>query len=675
MLQMKEVTVGAIGTCCYILWDDARTDCVVIDPGDEPERIRKAADGRTIAAILLTHGHFDHIGAVRALMTPETELVVHAQDAPMLFNPQENASLLMGAPVTAPEATKLVHEGDTVMAAGLTFTVLHTPGHTAGSVCYQIGDKLFTGDTLFRFGCGRTDLPTGSSEQMQASLARVVPMARIWKFTPDMETKMSNEIQQGLQDDLTTIEPDLMNMTRLFSLPDSVWDAPEYHFAAAIEGGQYVIRFYGKTQAAQGVTDIPSDADARIQALHRRRALRRLCRQTLYDLLRKETGIHPPWGSMTGIRPTHLMYEALNEGMSMADAQEHLVHQFDVAPEKAALLAELVSVQQQLPPPGDDWMDVYIGIPFCTTRCTYCSFSSGELGDGHLVAPYLTALFREMDACAQLLRDAGKKLRAVYVGGGTPTSLNEEQLPRLLEKMMQCFPCAMEYTVEAGRPDTLTLPKLEAIRRAGVQRISINPQTMNDKTLRVIGRAHTAQQVEEAYAMARTANIHHINMDVIAGLPGENIDDFARTMDAALRLKPESLTVHTLAIKRSSRLHLENAPLPDGETASRMVQLGLDTAHQLGMKPYYLYRQKYMAGNQENVGYALPGHACQYNVDIMEETTHILALGAGGISKRVYPEEGHIGRAPNVSNIEQYIARVEEMIGRKRALFLPEMPL
>ena len=198
---------------------------------------------------------------------------------------------------------------------------------------------------------------------------------------------------------------------------------------------------------------------------------------------------------------------------------------------------------------------------------------------------------------------------------------------------------------------------------------------MNDKTLRVIGRAHTAQQVEEAYAMARTANIHHINMDVIAGLPGENIDDFARTMDAALRLKPESLTVHTLAIKRSSRLHLENAPLPDGETASRMVQLGLDTAHRLGMKPYYLYRQKYMAGNQENVGYALPGHACQYNVDIMEETTHILALGAGGISKRVYPEEGHIGRAPNVSNIEQYIARVEEMIGRKKALFLPEMPL
>ena len=183
-MKVLSLMVGPIMTNCYILCDEEAKVCAVIDPGDEPERIRKAADGRTIAAILLTHGHFDHIGAVRALMTPETELVIHVQDAPMLSNPQENASFLMGAPVTAPDATKLVHEGDTVTAAGLTFTVLHTPGHTAGSVCYQIGDKLFTGDTLFRFGCGRTDLPTGSSEQMQASLARVVPMARNLEIYP-----------------------------------------------------------------------------------------------------------------------------------------------------------------------------------------------------------------------------------------------------------------------------------------------------------------------------------------------------------------------------------------------------------------------------------------------------------------------------------------------------------
>ena len=204
----------------------------------------------------------------------------------------------------------------------------------------------------------------------------------------------------------------------------------------------------------------------------------------------------------------------------------------------------------------------------------------------------------------------------------------------------------------------------------GVDRISINPQTMVDRTLQVIGRAHTAAQVEEAYAMARAEGIGNINMDVIAGLPGETLADFAVTMEAARRLQPQSLTVHTLAIKRSSRLHLENAPLPDGDTAAAMVRMGTETAYGLGMRPYYLYRQKYMAGNQENVGYALPGFACQYNVDIMEEHSHILALGAGGISKRIYPEEGHIGRAPNVSNIEQYIARVDEMIGRKRELFI-----
>ena len=471
---------------------------------------------------------------------------------------------------------------------------------------------------------------------------------------------------------LDTIQPELMTITRLFGLPDEAWSPPRYAFTVAEEARHYVCRFTDGEQHAEGRAPIPDDADDRLRELHRKRAVRRLCKQTLYDLCRQVTGIHPPWGSLSGIRPTHLIYEGLDMGLTLDAASARLIEQFDVTEEKARLLTEIVEVQRQLPPPGDQWMDVYVGIPFCTTRCAYCSFSSGEIGKGKLVEPYLTALLRELDAGSRLLRDAGKKLRAVYVGGGTPTSLDEDQLKRLLDALMGHFPGAVEYTVEAGRPDTITPGKLRAIRDAGVTRISINPQTMNDRTLQVIGRAHTAAQVIEAYAMARSADIHHINMDVIAGLPGESVDDFAVTMDAAKTLSPESLTVHTLAIKRSSRLHLENAPLPDGETAARMVAMGLDTARALGMRPYYLYRQKYMAGNQENVGYALPGHACQYNVDIMEETTHILALGAGGISKRVYPEEGHIGRAPNVSNIEQYIARVDEMARRKRVLFLDE---
>lgn len=474
-----------------------------------------------------------------------------------------------------------------------------------------------------------------------------------------------NELETYLE----AIRPDLMNVTRLFALPDSDWDAPRFTFRMAEEDGRYTCVFTDGERRAEGSVAVPQDEDDRLRALHRKRAARRLCKQTLYWLCREATGIHPPWGSLTGVRPTHLMYEALGEGMSVPDAVAYVRREFDVSEEKARLMGEVAQVQSLLLPPDDRMMDVYIGIPFCTTRCAYCSFSSGELGKGQLVEPYLRSLFAEMRACAELLEESGHKLRAVYVGGGTPTSLNGEQLSRLLERMMQLFPNACEYTVEAGRPDTITAEKLRAIRAAGVGRISINPQTMNDRTLRVIGRAHTAAQVYEAYELARRESIRHINMDVIAGLPGEGADEFAATMAAARLLKPESLTVHTLAIKRSSRMHLENAPLPSGETAALMVRMGRQTAHELGMRPYYLYRQKYMAGNQENVGYALPGHACQYNVDIMEETTHILALGAGGISKRVYPQEGQIGRAPNVANIEQYIQRVEEMIKRKRELF------
>ena len=477
----------------------------------------------------------------------------------------------------------------------------------------------------------------------------------------------------GLAAYLDTIEPDLMPVTRLFQLPETVWDAPaRFSFSAAEEGGGYRVTFRDREtgRSLSSFAPAPDAEDPRIRELHRRRTARRLCKQTLYDLCREITGIHPPWGSLTGVRPTRLMLEALEAGLSPEAAVERLETRFDVTRPKAELLLEIAGVQRALPAPDDRQIDVYIGIPFCTTRCAYCSFSSGEIGNGRLVTPYLDALEKELAACAQLMRESGKALRALYVGGGTPTALSEEAFARLMDMMTRFFPGAPEITVEAGRPDSLSRGKLRAIREAGVSRISINPQTMNDETLRVIGRAHTAEQVRQAYRMAREEGFRHINMDVIAGLPGETDKDFAHTMEEARALSPESLTVHTLAIKRSSRMHLENTPLPDGDMTARMVALGLETARSLGMQPYYLYRQKHMAGNLENTGYALPGHACLYNVDIMEETTHILAAGAGGISKRIWPDEGHITRAPNVSNIEEYIARTEEMIARKRDLFL-----
>ncbi len=472
---------------------------------------------------------------------------------------------------------------------------------------------------------------------------------------------------------LDTIEPELRVMTRLFGLSEEVWEEPRrFAFRAEKTEEGYRMTFWDEAGQAQRSVPVPNHPDERIQILHRKRAARRLCKQTLYDLLRQRTGIHPPWGSLTGVRPTHLMLEALEEGLTPEAARERLIRDFDVTPDRAALLAEIAGEQGKLPPSGDDWMDVYIGIPFCTTRCAYCSFSSGEIGDGSAVKPYMGALLREMRACGEILRRSGKKLRALYVGGGTPTALPLGAFRQLLEAMGSFFPDALEYTVEAGRPDTLTREKLRAIRSAGVGRISINPQTMNDRTLQVIGRAHTAAQVREAYALAREEGIGHINMDVIAGLPGEQEEDFARTMAAARELSPESLTVHTLAIKRSSRMSLENHPLPSGEGTARMVELGRETARALGMAPYYLYRQKYMAGNLENTGYALPGHACLYNVDMMEETTHVLAMGAGGISKRIWPEEGRISRAPNVSNLRDYLLRTDEMIARKWDLFIGE---
>ncbi len=529
---------------------------------------------------------------------------------------------------------------------------------------------------------------------------------------------------------LETIQPELVTTARLFGMEQLLDGFPGHaplQMKAEETESVFRVTFSDGTEtvsreaplpdagsAGTGPQPLPDEGTAgapgeafRIRELHRKRAARRLCKQALYDFCRKKTGVHPPWGSLTGVRPTHLMLEALSEGLSPEAAVQRLIRDFDVTEEKARLLARIAQVQAALPAPGDSWMDVYIGIPFCTTRCAYCSFSSGEIGSGKLVRPYLDALFREMEAGAEILAESGRHLRAVYVGGGTPTSLPEKAFRELLRHMTDFFPGAMEYTVEAGRPDTLNREKLRTVREAGVRRISINPQTMNDRTLRVIGRAHTALQVREAYALAREEQIPHINMDVIAGLPGESLSDFARTMEEAVLLSPESLTVHTLAIKRSSpwgerqtadrlkrsgaagsRSSAEPDPrtadsmdpgsdvlLPPGEVAAEMVRLGGQTAEHLGMRPYYLYKQKYMAGNLENTGYALPGHECVYNVDIMEETSHILALGAGGISKRIYPEEGHIGRAPNVSHIETYIARLEEMIRRKRELFLTDQAI
>lgn len=413
------------------------------------------------------------------------------------------------------------------------------------------------------------------------------------------------------------------------------------------------------------------DADDPIDFKRRRK---RMAKTGLYLLMKKLTGVQPPWGSLTGIRPTRLLYESMAEGATKDEAVRNLTDTYDVSADRAALLGEIADAQTGLRDMSAGKFDLYIGIPFCTTRCAYCSFSSGEIGDGKLVAPYVEALIREIDACGQMMREKHMSVRAAYVGGGTPTAISCADLERILKAAQAAFPDAVEWTVEAGRPDSIDRDKLAMMREMGISRISVNPQSFSDETLVRIGRAHTGADTQRAFHLAREMGFSDINMDLIAGLPGETHADFAHTLEKVAALDPESVTVHALAIKRSSKLH-EQLHVTEGgharaneREAAGMIDFAREWLTARGYRPYYIYRQKYMAGNLENVGYAKPGRACLYNIGNMEETASVLALGAGGISKWIFDRRLRIERAPNVKNIEEYTARVDEMIARKRTL-------
>ncbi|MBQ9387346.1 MAG: coproporphyrinogen dehydrogenase HemZ [Lachnospiraceae bacterium] len=408
-------------------------------------------------------------------------------------------------------------------------------------------------------------------------------------------------------------------------------------------------------------------------------------RRQFYRYLSEQTGRQLPWGVLTGVRPTKLTTAAIRGGMTPIQAADMMKKEYLVSAEKAVLAAEIAAREAELfaeeketagalpTLPRKSGLNLYIGIAFCPTTCLYCSFTSFSIEKwGHRVDDYLKALFREIDWTAK--KFAGEKLNTLYIGGGTPTSLSAEQLERLLAKIRGSFDLSniREFTVEAGRPDSIDREKMIILKKYGVDRISINPQTMNDKTLRLIGRNHSAAQVSEKFALARKAGFDNINMDIILGLPEETAEDVAETISQIQKLRPESLTVHALAVKRASRLKMESEgvpmPGPSADEAEKMMYIAAEGAASMGLRPYYMYRQKNMAGNLENVGYAAPGREGIYNIIIIEETQSIVALGAGTVSKRVFPD-GHIDRCDCVKNIEQYIARVDEMIDRKKKLF------
>lgn len=407
-----------------------------------------------------------------------------------------------------------------------------------------------------------------------------------------------------------------------------------------------------KTETADGVT------------------MQHAVRSAVYHMLKEKTGQHFPWGMLTGIRPAKTINTYMDTGLTKAESIKKMIETYEMSPEKAELAATVATAERSILEKADkNGISLYIGIPFCPTRCLYCSFTSYPIDIYKTkVDGYVEALIKELKFLGE--KAQGKRLDSIYIGGGTPTSLSAEHLDKIMAAVLETFDLSniLEYTVEAGRPDTITAEKLKVIKKNGASRISVNPQTMNDETLKLIGRKHTVDDIKRVFYEARSVGHDNINMDLILGLPGEGEDEVKNTMEEIKKLSPESLTVHTLAVKRASRLKetLGEYDLAKAMLMENILGLSAKGAAEMGLAPYYMYRQKNMLGSFENVGYAKKGFESIYNVVIMEETQSIYAAGAGASTKLYDPETDRIERIFNVKNVDEYIGRIDEMIDRKR---------
>ena len=397
-------------------------------------------------------------------------------------------------------------------------------------------------------------------------------------------------------------------------------------------------------------------------------------KQQIYQLLSNYTGKKLPWGTLTGIRPTKIAYGMLEQGIADTQICDYMQEHYYASEEKSKLAVDIAKREMEILKAVhyEKGYSLYIGIPFCPTTCLYCSFTSFPIcAYKGKVKEYLLALKKEIQYVKENFRD--KILDSVYIGGGTPTTLEADELEELISYLRQNlnFSNVKEFTVEAGRADSITKEKLMVLKKYGVSRISVNPQTMRDETLKLIGRNHTVAQVREAFALAREVGFTNINMDLILGLPDETAEDVKYTLDEIKKLSPDSVTVHSLAIKRASRLHqwIEENDISCMNNTDEMVHMTEIAAREMDMYPYYLYRQKNMSGNFENVGYAKENCYGLYNILIMEEMQTIVALGAGTISKRVFAD-GRVERCDNVKDVNLYLEQIDDMIQRKRKLFL-----
>ena len=450
---------------------------------------------------------------------------------------------------------------------------------------------------------------------------------------------------------------------------EPIFDEPEDKDVLRVSIGQrdvdinVVAGLYLKSDASRHYEySGPADDDVKVFA-----------QKVIYQFMAGYTGRELPWGNLTGIRPTKLYLNRLNEGKSRQQAIDELKALHMVSDEKSELGVSIAEREKAIieKVSNNNGYSIYIGIPFCPSTCLYCSFTSNPIFSyKEKIGDYLSCIKKELEATRQIM--AGRVLDTIYIGGGTPTALSHTELDTLLSYVMEC--CDMsnvkEFTVEAGRADSITKEKFEVMRKYPVSRISINPQTMNDKTLKLIGRHHSAADVVEAFNKARELGFDNINMDIILGLPGETLADIEYTLNGIKALSPDSLTVHSLAVKRASRLKqlMDENPLAVSMDFEKAMDMSIEAASAMGLDPYYLYRQKDMAGNLENTGFARTGKYGLYNIVMMEEVQTIIACGAGTVTKRVYGD-GRIERCDNVKDVALYISKIEEMIDRKRHLF------
>lgn len=458
-----------------------------------------------------------------------------------------------------------------------------------------------------------------------------------------------------------------------FCHPTEIHDVAKLYFADVVlcddkQQGQIVVQegchnnvyttiatFFAKVEVQQ--VDVSGLNDLQSMRLRKRYA-----KLALYNLLQKVTHKFIPWGSLTGIRPTKLAVQLQNEGLDWRDT---FVNLLGVSQQKTQLVADILATQGNLRDIKPNCADLYVGIPFCVSRCSYCSFTSGEIAKlQKYVEPYVDTLCDEITQTINFAKQQNITINNVYFGGGTPTSLTAEQLDRVLS----CVTIKpIEFTVEAGRPDTIDEQKLQVFAKHGVHRVSINPQTFNQSVLDEIGRKHTVQDIYDKFALAKSFGFD-INMDLIAGLPAETYDMFCHSVDCAISLGADNVTVHTLALKHGSILKEKN--YTDSEqNVAKMVEYAHKALYQANYMPYYMYRQKYVMENLENVGFCKKGKPCLYNVGIMEEVTDILACGCGAISKKITLSQNRIERSANAKDVLTYITRPQDYIDKKFALF------